>query len=134
MGTDLAVVAALVPCLSSLVPGGMEPVPACSLCAGGATSGGAVARSWVLLPCSALRATVLLLEGEVAPFMGLLTIELGRFPTVSPNTEGELGVICLLLFRLPVSNNCSIIMFPSGITKLKFAGWSLDICCLCCCR
>lgn len=55
--------------------------------------------------------------------LGFSQIELGRFHTTSPNTEGELGVICLLLFRLPMSNSCFIVTFPLGITKLKLAGW-----------
>lgn len=54
--------------------------------------------------------------------LGFLQVELGRFHTTSPNAEGELGVTCFLLFRLPMSNSCFIILFPLGITELKLAG------------
>lgn len=81
-----------------------------------------VARSWVLLLFPALLATILLLGEKLLHSLSFLQVELGRFHTMSPNTERELGVICLLLFRLPMSDSCFIIVFPLGITKLKLAG------------
>jgi len=51
--------------------------------------------------------------------LSFLQVDLGWFYTVNPNTEGELGIICLLLFRLLISDKCVIIMFLLGITQLK---------------
>lgn len=82
------VVAALVLCISSLVPGVMEP---CACQCWRATGGGAngCGKELSSAAFAALRATILLLEREAAPFTGLFTGGAGQVSHSEPQYRGE---------------------------------------------
>lgn len=74
-------------------------------------------------PFSAVIITILLLCGRNCSIhWAFLWVDLGLLYTMNPNTEGELEIICLLLFRPLISFRCFIVMFFLGIIKLKLAG------------